>query len=154
MRQALLGEDGQTMTEFAIVLVPLVLLIVGLVQVGVAVNFWQDQQRLANQGARFAIVNCNTASGNNVCTPSLEAFLESQTLSNGNNPNATVCFRSKSGPSGTTAITGDPVSVRVEAPFSFVPIVPIGSVTLSAESTMRLERDPTHPGISTAPVCP
>lgn len=153
-RELLPGDErGQAIVEFAIILFPLVLLIAGMVQLGVAANFWQDQQRLANQGARWAIVNCNTPTGTGVCDPTLETYLEAQTLSNGNNPDASVCFETKSGPGGTQAIRGDAVSVRLSSPFTFVPIVSIGTVTLSAEATMRLEQDATHPGIATSPLC-
>lgn len=153
----MLGDErGQALAELALLLFPLVLVIVALVQIGVAVNFWQDQQRLANQGARFAIVNCNTAGGSGVCDPSrggLKGFLESQTLSNGNRPTAKVCFESKSGSGETAAVIGDPVTVRLESDFAFVPILGMGSVTLSAEATMRLEQNATHPGIASAPLC-
>jgi hypothetical protein len=49
----------------------------------------------------------------------------------------TVCY-----PSGTSEI-GDPVRVELESPFTFVPILGIGTITLSADATMRLEQEPT-----------
>ena len=143
-------EDGQVVTEFALILFPFLLLVVGLVQFGIAVSFWQDEQRLAAAGARVAIVNCAAGTW---CTPTLAEYLESQPLSNGNRPTATVCFESKTGPLGASAITGDSVTVKLAAPFKLVPIFDVGTITISARTTMRLERDATNPGIASAPVC-
>lgn len=147
------GEDGQAVVEFALVLFPLLLLVAGIVQFGIAINFWQDQQRLAAAGARVAVVNCAQASW---CTPTLEQYLESHTLSNGNKPQATVCFESKTGgsPAGTAADPGDQITVYLESPFDLVPIFGVGTITISARTTMRLEQTATHAGIASALICP
>ena len=50
-------ESGQAMVEFALILFPLLLLVVGIIQFGIALNYWLDMQRIANQGARWAVVN-------------------------------------------------------------------------------------------------
>src|SRR5207342_1451718 len=50
-------ESGQAMVEFALILFPLLLLVAGIIQFGIGLNFWLDQQRIANQGARWAVVN-------------------------------------------------------------------------------------------------
>lgn len=146
-------EDGQVVVEFALILIPLLLLVVGIVQFSMAVSFWQDQQRLAAQGARVAIVNCAAASW---CTPTLAEHLETQPLSNGNNPAATVCFESKTGSvSGVPVpVVGDSITVYLEAPFNLVPLFNVGTITLSARTTMRLEQDATNPGIASEPLCP
>jgi hypothetical protein len=146
-------EDGQTVVEFAIILFPLLLLVVGIIQFGIAINFWQDQQRLAAAGARVAIVNCAQAAW---CTPTLEQYLEGTTLSNGNKPNVTVCFESKTGDdSGTPfADVGDSITVDMEAPFKLVPLFGVGTITIGARTTMRLEQAARHAGIAGAPVCP
>lgn len=145
------GEDGQVVVEFALILIPLLLLVAGIVQFGIAVSFWQDQQRLAAAGARVAVVDCAAVTW---CTPTLAQYLESQPLSNGNRPDATVCFESKSGLGGTKAIIGDAVKVQLESPFTLVPIFNIGTITLSAQTTMRLEQNATNPGIASEPTCP
>ena len=150
-RARLVGpEEGQTVVEFALVLFPLLLLVAGIIQFGMAINFWQDQQRLAATGARVAVVNCAQASW---CTPTLEDHLESETLSNGNRPQATVCFESKTGDNGTTADPGDQITVYLESPFNLVPIFNVGSIMISARTTMRLEQKATHAGIAAEPVC-
>lgn len=143
------AEEGQTVVEFALILFPLLLLVVGIIQFGIAINFWQDQQRLAAAGARVAVVNCAAASW---CTPTLEDYLEVQTLSNGNTPQATVCFESKTGNLGTARV-GDSITVSLEAPFDLVPLFGFTGITLSARTTMRLEQNATNPGIASEPVC-
>ena len=50
-------EDGQAMVEFALILFPLLLLVAGIIQFGIGLNYWLDMQRIANQGARWAAVN-------------------------------------------------------------------------------------------------
>ena len=37
------------------------MIVVGVIQFGVALNFWLDMQRIANQGARWAVVNSSRA---------------------------------------------------------------------------------------------
>ena len=45
------------MVEFALILFPLLILVAGVIQFGIALNYWLDMQRIANQGARWAVVN-------------------------------------------------------------------------------------------------
>ena len=148
-RMPLRREEGQTTVEFALILIPFLLLVVGIIQFGIAVNFWQDQQRLATAGARVAVVNCAAASW---CTPTLADYLEQQTLSRGNRPTATVCFKSKSG-TGGTAVVGDQIRVQLSSPFRVVPLFRVGTIKLSSRTTMRLEQNATNPGIASEPVC-
>jgi hypothetical protein len=139
--------------EFALVLFPLLLLVAGIVQFGIGINFWMDQQRLAAAGARVAVVNCAQASW---CTPTLEQNLEGRTLSNGNTPQATVCFESMTGNQNGTPIAdaGDQVTVYLESPFKLIPIFGVGTITISARTTMRLEQKATNAGIAGALLCP
>ena len=70
-------ESGQAMVEFALVLFPLLLCVAGVIQFGIALNYWLDMQRIANQGARWAAVNCTrsatTPPSYNPCNPNLQA---------------------------------------------------------------------------------
>ena len=45
------------MVEFALILIPLLILVVGILQFGIGLNYWLDMNRLSNQGARWAVVN-------------------------------------------------------------------------------------------------
>ncbi|MFY9580119.1 MAG: TadE family protein, partial [Gaiellaceae bacterium] len=53
-------EQGQTMTEFAIVLPILVVLPFGIVQFGIAFNNYVTITDAARAGARVAAVSCNS----------------------------------------------------------------------------------------------
>ena len=157
-------ESGQATTEFALILLPLLLLVVGIIQFGIALNFWLDEQRIANQGARWAIVNawpgcartapagsCNDATvactANPPTNTTLEKYLECQAISQGlrDSVNATICYPDD-GDAGNDGKVGSPVRVTVETPFSFVPIMELGTITLTARATMRLEQN-TDPAL-------
>ena len=100
-------ESGQSTVEFALILFPLLLLVAGIIQFGIALNYWLDMQRVANQGARWAAVNnwppdCPRGSPLSSCTGSntLQATLQRQMLTKGlQNPSNTdvqLCY-----PNGT-----------------------------------------------------
>ena len=60
-------ESGQATIEFALILVPLMMVVAGIILFGIGLNYWLDINRLSNQGARWAAVNaypgCGTPSG-------------------------------------------------------------------------------------------
>jgi hypothetical protein len=130
------------MVEFVLIAPLLFLLVGGIVQVALALNFWLDMQRIANQGARWAVVAryplpdgtmCTTS-----CTPTLPTTLEGEANSDGLKPDVCITF-----PAGGSNV-GDPVRVRLETDFSFVPILGIGTLTLGADAEMRIEQDPNE----------
>jgi hypothetical protein len=63
--------------EFALILLPFLLLVGGIVYFGIALNYWLDTQRLANEGARWAVVNeypgCPRTGPPTPCVPSSSA---------------------------------------------------------------------------------
>ena len=67
---------------------------------------------------------------------------------------ATVCFESKTGQGGNRAEAGDQITVSLEAPFTLVPLFNVGTITISARTTMRMEQPATNAGIASEPVCP
>jgi hypothetical protein len=130
------------MIEFVLISPLLFLLIGGIVQVALALNFWLDMQRIANQGARWAVVAryplpdgsmCTTASTS--CTPTLPTTLQDAAQSDGLEPEVCISFPADS------SNVGDPVRVRLETDFTFVPILGIGTVTLGADAEMRIEQN-------------
>jgi TadE-like protein len=136
-------ESGQAMVEFALVLFPLLLLVVGIIQFGIGLNYWLDMQRIANQGARWAAVNnwppdCPRGSSSCPSPNTLQETLHRQMLTKGlaDNPTTSVevCY-----PSGGTAI-GDPVRIKISSDFDLLPILGVGHLTLRAKATMRLEQ--------------
>jgi len=138
-------ERGQAMVEFALLAPVFLLIVAGIIQFGVALNFWFDMQRVANQGARWAVVNCGPPTST-VCDPTLQTALENDVISFGNNPTVEICMEQLSGTSAgmPEAAVGDPVTVRLTDTFEFVPIVGIGSITLRGSATMRIEQKPTR----------
>jgi hypothetical protein len=145
-------ESGQAMVEFALVLFPLLLLVAGIIQFGIALNYWLDMQRIANQGARWAAVNCTrsatTPPSYNPCSPDLQTTLRQQALAEGLEKSVCVAITFPSG----SQLKGDPVKVSLKAPFKLVPILGVGSINLGADATMRMEWQPTA-FTSTSP-CP
>jgi TadE-like protein len=142
-------EKGQALVEFALVLLPLLLIVVGIIQFGIALNYWLDMQRIANQGARWAAVNnwppdCPAGSAVGDCdgspNPTLQQSLKKQALTQGLQDG--VCVQI-SFPDGVQS-QGHPVRVRLEAPFDLLPILGVESLNLGADATMRLEQQPTH----------
>ena len=67
-----------------------------------------------------------------------------------NNPTTSVqvCY-----PNGTN-LTGDPVRIQIRSTFNVLPILGVGSLSLKAKATMRLEhtQDPTKGGLITGAV--
>jgi len=135
------------MVEFAIILIPLLILVVGIVQFGIGLNYWLDMNRLSNQGARWAVVNEYPGCTRNSPSPdvvscggtvSLQRYIACQRLPNALKPTVTISYPS------TTNNIGDPVKVEVKSPYVFRVIMKLGSITLTARTTMRLEQKPTR----------
>ena len=49
-------ERGQALVEFALIVPLFLIIVVGIIQFGVGLNYWLDLNRIANQGARWAVV--------------------------------------------------------------------------------------------------
>jgi Flp pilus assembly protein TadG len=140
------SEDGASLVEFALILPILALLLFGMIDFGKAFNYWIDETHLANEGARWAVVNKNPGAG------SLQQYIADQAttneLRNGGTasvPNpAEVCI---SFPNGTSNV-GDPVLVTVSATYNWMPLISdrigVGQTTMTASSHMRLEAVPTN----------
>ena len=116
-------ELGQAMVEFALVAPAFLLIVVGIIQFGIALNYWLDLQKLSGQGARWAAVNRvpGCANTTTLCTnPSLQQYVAQQKVSGGNCPTVAISFPAPSGTGGTNLI-GDPVKVTVSTPFKVLP---------------------------------
>jgi TadE-like protein len=162
-----LREDGQALVEFALI-APLFLMIVfGILSFGVGLKYWLDMNRLANAGARQAVVNhwppycafgetsCASSSGTSACatvlaTNSKARLQDVLRCESPNNATATICYPGKS---AATASTGDPVRVKLSAPYS-VFFMDRLNVTLTATATMKLEQPPTVITNAGGPTCP
>jgi Flp pilus assembly protein TadG len=140
------SQDGASLVEFALVLPVLALILFAMLDFGKAFNYWIDETHLANEGARWAVVDRNPGGG------SLQQYLVDQAttneLRNGGtasvaNP-AEVCI---SFPNGTSNV-GDPVLVTVSATYNWLPIISnrigVTQTTITGSSHMRLEAIPTN----------
>jgi Flp pilus assembly protein TadG len=149
-------ESGQATTEFALILFPLLLLVAGIIQFGIGLNYWLDMQRIANQGARWAAVDCGQKASSpivpNPCSPSLAATLKAQALTQGleNGVCVEISYPSKTG-TYTGKNAGDPVKVRLQTLIGLVPILGVGHLKLGADATMRLEQVPDNVAEATCP---
>ena len=97
------SESGVALTEFALVLPLLAVLLFGMIEFGRAINYWIDATHLANEAARWAVVNQNPGSAQ---TPAqtLQQYVQSQAttdeLKNGGTGSVptglavTICFPS------------------------------------------------------------
>src|SRR5207245_7628740 len=59
LRTRVADERGQALPEFVLVLPILLLVLFGIVQFGLALNSTNDETHLANEVARYAIINEN-----------------------------------------------------------------------------------------------
>jgi TadE-like protein len=135
-------ESGQALVEFALIAPLFLLLVVGIIQFGIGLNYWLDLNRIANQGARWAVVdkypNCNGVVGSPGCTtPTLVEHLESEPVSGGLQPLASICFEDS-----VDGAVGEPLTVEVASRFTFLPIMDLGTITLRGRATMRIEQSP------------
>ena len=161
-------ERGQAMVEFALILFPLLILVAGIIQFGIGLNFWLDSNRIANQGARWAVVNswpgCARTAAADSCTATpacgtaptnttLANYLKCEAISQGlrNSVTVTICYPDDGDPNTQVGAVGTPVRVRLEAPFEFVPILNIGTIQLRGSATMRLEQDQTNSNPTATP---
>jgi hypothetical protein len=141
-------ESGQSTVEFALILFPLLLLVAGIIQFGIALNYWLDMQRIANQGARWAAVNnwppdCPRGSASCTGSKMLQETLKRQMLTEGLQNNSTtnveLCY-----PDGSKGL-GHPVRIQIRSSFDLLPILGVGSLNLKAKATMRLEHTQEDP---------
>ena len=129
-------ESGQAMVEFALILIPLLILVVGIIQFGIGLNYWLDMKRIANQGARWAAVNnwppdCPVGTDDPPGCPSpntLQETLHSADPHCRSEGSTTIeiCYPNGGGP--RTRVNQSRFTSRL---FEFLPILGIGTITLS-----------------------
>jgi Flp pilus assembly protein TadG len=155
-------ERGTSLTEFALVLPLLLLLILGIIDFGKALNYWMDETHLANEGARFAMVNKNPGAG--FGTPkTLQQYILDQadsaelhgdvsgTQRTTHAASVNICFYHASDGSLYTnpasAVVGDTVEVVMKYDYQWLRGFPFPgnpSSTITGRSAMRLEALPTN----------
>jgi len=122
-------EDGVAMTEFALILPIFMVIVAGMLGFGRVFFYWIQANHVANETARWAIVDRNPYA------PTTLQVAAADSSSTEFNSNTRVCITLQGGQQ-----EGDPLKVTVAKPFTFVPILGIGKITIQASSTMRIER--------------
>lgn len=134
-------QRGTALVEFALVALPLFLILFGIIDFGRALNYYNDMTQLAGQGARFAAVNQEPcATGQVGCTPGNATASFQQDLAKWNDSpelknKVMVCI--KNDPSTTEV--GSPVTVKVSYTFHFLSLISGIPITLSSTQTERSE---------------
>jgi Flp pilus assembly protein TadG len=146
-------QGGVALVEFALVLPLILLLLLGMIDVGKALNYWNDETHLANEAARAAAVNRSPVAGETI-NQAVRDEADSAELRNGgtssiSSPGLRICiwFPNNTDSSDDPArdhATGDPVEVKVSAKYNWLAYL-VGrglraSSTITATSRMRLEK--------------
>lgn len=139
-RAAQHGESGQALAEIAIALPLLLLMLIGIWEFARAYQIQQVVVNAAREGARTVILP--NASGGTVAnaTTIVENYLAAGSVP------CDGCVTI----TGNDGVTGDPMTVQVQVPYSFNLIGPMirlatgsdggpGDITLSSSATMRHE---------------
>lgn len=156
-------SDGVAMVEMALVLPILLMILLGILDFGRAINYWNDVNQMAADGARYAAVNRNpgaalgpgtSCAGSPTGALSLQEWLKRQAvtpelrcgISTSVSTPLQVCIRSEA--AGGTLNAGDPVTVIVRSKFNLLPLVGgdggITTVDVRGSATMRLEQAATN----------
>jgi Flp pilus assembly protein TadG len=125
-------------------------MLIGMVDFGKGFNYWIDQTHIANQGARFAVVNINPGKADgDTLQQYIREHAQTEELESGGTDTVEdpliVCIEF---PEGGTPEAGDPVTVRVTTKYDWMPFldanIGVSTVTINGSATMRLEAKPTE----------
>jgi hypothetical protein len=140
--RALRGQAGTAVVEMAAVLPLFILLVLGVLDFGRGINYFNDATHLANTGARFATVNFNAPASS--CGSTLQAYIKCQGDTPEMQNNSTVCIDF---PNGTSNV-GDPVEVKVKTTFNWLPYfgnaLGFTPTTMTGKAVMRIEQPPSY----------
>jgi Flp pilus assembly protein TadG len=168
IHRRLRAQSGTAIVEMALVLPILLFLALGIVDFGRAINYSNDVNQIAADGARYAAVNKNPGMA---LTPQVTDFrqwlrnqadtseLKDGTFAGGNPANCPdpmntaecsqsvttklkVCVES---PTGQPLTVGNPIRVRVESSYNLIPFLDeqntFGSIAIKGQAVMRLEQN-------------
>jgi hypothetical protein len=146
--QATRREDGAVLVELALVLVPLLFLVFGFLQFGMAMNAKIDSTHLTAEGARYIAVNQNPGLSESPAT-TMQDYIRSRADTPYLKDTAQVCISYPTNPeTGTSGKVGDPVKVALDITYlKLFNTLPMGlalpDLPVTSEATMRLEALPT-----------
>jgi Flp pilus assembly protein TadG len=125
------SERGTAVVEFALVSLPLFLILFGILDFGRALNYYNDLTQIAGQGARAAAVNRNPDGG--AADANFQQQLVDRADTSELKKGISVCI------SQMPVAAGDPVTVKASYVFKFIPLVQKATLTLSTSQTVRFE---------------
>lgn len=147
------------MVEFALVLPLLLLLLVGTMWFGLALNYWIDETHLTREAARYAAVDYNPGPEATLQT-AIQAQADTAALKDGVGSTvagpAVVCIDYPENPNnGSVGQVGDPVEATMAVTYNFIPFlsdgvpglfggIDIDDIVIRSTATMRLEAVPTN----------
>ena len=152
------ADRGQALVEMAVVLPILLVIVLGILDFGRAINYWNDETHVANLAARYAAVGqlptdttCGTGNPQWGTSETLTQYIQcelgidSQELQNGsgskNGPQSAVCI-AISIPNNTQY---QPVTVTLSSKYQWLPLVgglPLTSSTVRGSATQDIENPP------------
>jgi Flp pilus assembly pilin Flp len=142
-------ERGVALVEFALILPVFSMMIFGMLDFGRALNYWLDGTHLANEAARYSVVNRNpgASGGQNLC-----AWIRDQIVTDEHKDGGGASTSSgPTGPAQVTVETFDPntsvdgdeyVRARVTSDFKFLALLDLVTIDLVTEAVMRVEVKP------------
>jgi Flp pilus assembly protein TadG len=131
------GERGVAMVEMAIVLPVFVFILFAVIELGRGVNYWIDETHLANEGARWLVVNKDLGCGGTNC---LQTYLPAQADAADLQSAMSVSWTF---PNGTCNV-GDPATVTVTYLKNWLPFLNLAPTHITGSATMRIEAKPTN----------
>src|SRR5205085_11377142 len=138
------GQRGQALVETALAVPVLLLIVLGMVDLGKAYNYKNDLTHLANEAVRYATVNYCVPGPGSSCTPIEQAVKsDAETQDLRNNMTVTICIDDPAyvagHPYGPPAQPNGHLTAKVTVPYHFLPVI-LGYVgltkTLVATATM------------------
>jgi Flp pilus assembly protein TadG len=138
------SDRGVALVEFALIAPILFLVLFAILDFGRAINYWQDASHLSSEAARYAAVSTKPAG----CTTTLQQCIQEQAdTSELRNGSSSVLQRLRvcvTYPNAGATTAGNPAKVTATFRFQWLPIIGLGATTISADATMRLEKDSTN----------
>jgi hypothetical protein len=140
-------EHGTAVVELALVLPLFLFIVIAMLHFGTAFNYWINETHLANEAARFAVVNKNPGGTTATLQQYIQQQAETDELRDGGTGSVAspleVCVAFPQG-----QVVGGPVTVTVRTQYDWLPIISdnIASAhsTISGSATMRMETLPTN----------
>jgi Flp pilus assembly protein TadG len=125
-------QSGQALVEFALVALPLFLVVFGIIDYGRALAYYNHLTQLAGQGARAAAVDQGPNGG--LADGTFQKTLADEAATNELRSGIKVCIVA-----GPDPAVGDPITVTTSYDFNFLPLISRVHLTLTASQTERLE---------------